>query len=162
MLQFAVLLRLSMELRALESFWERVRVAEGCWEWQGNKTELGYGLVSVRGERRMEKAHRVSWTLNRGPIPEGLWVLHRCDNPSCVKPSHLFLGTPADNTNDMLTKGREAKGTKSGTAKLREDSVRAIRAAAASGMRNGEIAKLFGVSPGTTCMIIKRQRWTHI
>lgn len=85
-------------------------VGDGCWVWQGSKNRDGYGLFMRDGRRRpgrrCERASRVSWELHRGPIPRGLWVLHKCDNPSCVNPDHLFLGTVQDNVADMMRKGR--------------------------------------------------------
>ena len=89
-----------------ERFWKRVKKTKDCWEWQGMKKKDGlpYGLVKIFFRRFY--AHRVAWELTNGPIPKGLNVLHRCDNPVCVRPSHLFLGTQADNIADMVSKGR--------------------------------------------------------
>lgn len=91
-----------------ERFWQRTAPRGECVEWTGCRNEYGYGLVSVA--RRSRRAHRVSWELANGPAPAGLCVLHRCDNPPCVDPAHLFLGTPADNTADMIAKGRDYRG----------------------------------------------------
>lgn len=94
-----------------ERFWEKVYKGEGeaCWEWLGTRTR-GYGMVWTRppGVRRghMVLAHRVAWELANGAIPDGMDVLHRCDNPQCVRESHLFLGTHQDNMTDMVAKGR--------------------------------------------------------
>lgn len=85
-------------------FWSRVRITDGCWEWTANHLPAGYGLVKAEG--RSHLAHRVSWELAHGPIPAGMLVLHRCDNPACVRPDHLWLGTQKQNIADMLTKGR--------------------------------------------------------
>lgn len=88
-----------------ERFWEKVVKSEGCWEWSGARSKHGrYGIINVGG--RSTKAHRVSWELNRGPIPPGAKVLHHCDNPPCVRPDHLFIGTQADNLADGRRKGR--------------------------------------------------------
>lgn len=95
-----------------ERFWRRVRQGSGCWEWQGTRTAQGYGGFRIGGT--MRKAHRVAWELTHGPIPpgagpHGTCVLHRCDNPGCVRPDHLFLGTNRDNARDREAKGRTAR-----------------------------------------------------
>lgn len=94
----------------VELFWTRVTKGESCWEWQGNRNRLGYGVIRVEPGRlaRRVLTHRFSWELHNGPIPSGLFVCHRCDNPPCVNPAHLFLGTMRDNTRDMMAKGRDA------------------------------------------------------
>lgn len=88
-----------------ERFHSRYSVDEsGCWIWQGATTNAGYGKIAVHGTLIL--SHRFSWELHHGPIPEGLYVCHHCDNPQCVNPDHLFVGTAQDNVNDMMAKGR--------------------------------------------------------
>src|SRR5665811_1223275 len=89
-----------------ERFWLYVKRGGGpaCWEWTGYKNGKGYGVINLQGQRVL--AHRMAWELKNGPVPDGLFVLHRCDNPPCCNLKHLWLGTKADNNNDMTTKGR--------------------------------------------------------
>ncbi len=99
-----------------ERFWPKVAVIQdekSCWLWCAGKNTGGYGAFGMRddvtGASKVEGAHRASWIMHFGAIPEGLWVLHRCDVPSCVRPEHLFLGTPEDNEQDKIQKGRKPK-----------------------------------------------------
>jgi len=86
-----------------ERLWSKVTKTETCWTWTGARNRKGYGEIGAKG--RVQKAHRIAWELTYGPIPEGLDVLHHCDNPPCCRPDHLFLGTDADNMADMMAKG---------------------------------------------------------
>lgn len=88
-----------------DRFWEKVTKGDGCWEWQGARIPHGYGNMTVP-DHGHDYAHRISWQLHNGEIPAGLWVLHHCDNPPCVRPDHLFLGTAQDNVDDSIRKGR--------------------------------------------------------
>lgn len=99
----AVVIRRSFE----ERLWEKVDKAGDCWVWTAGRNPKGYGRIGRGGRGEgVVLAHRAVWELANGPVPEGLFVLHRCDNPPCVRPNHLFLGTKADNNQDMASKGR--------------------------------------------------------
>lgn len=87
-----------------DRFWLKAQKSDGCWEWQGQRNHRGYGDFSIVYKRW--KAHRYSWFLANGSIPDGMKVLHRCDNTSCVRPDHLFVGTQKDNVHDAIQKGR--------------------------------------------------------
>ncbi len=135
-------------------FWEKVKIDfAGCWLWTGATNENGYGKIGVVG--KTVRAHRLAWELHYGPIPAGLNVLHKCDNPACVRPQHLFLGTKADNSADMATKGRAAK-------KLTPAAVMEIRAQHAAGQSTTSIATRFGVSRKAVGDVINGRRWSHV
>lgn len=118
----------------------------GCLLWTGTQVKFGYGAIEVYGVRW--GTHRLAWTLAHGPIPDGKWVLHKCDTPACVNPDHLFLGVARDNTADMIAKGRTSHllGTRNRRAKLDAVAVREIRAARAQGVKLKDLAKTYGVS----------------
>lgn len=96
-----------------ERFWASVQKTDGCWLWTGPRDKDGYGIFHVDGKNI--KAHRYSYELHRGPIPEGLWGLHKCDNPPCVRPDHLYAGTHIDNVNDAVERGRVPTGDRNGS-----------------------------------------------
>lgn len=144
----------------MERFWAKVDKTGDCWNW----TSVGkrYGQFSVGGKLLL--AHRVSWSLSNGPIPDGLHVLHRCDNGKCVNPEHLFLGTHFDNMRDKVSKGRHAPsiGSKNGCAKLTERDVSTIRSLVAAGYLGQDCAKLWGVSGAAVSLITLRKKWKHV
>ena len=109
-----------------ERFWSRVRRGDGCWEWQGYCAPAGYGQIGVENHR-LKLTHRLSWELANGPIPDGLVVRHRCDNPPCVNPDHLELGTIADNSRDAVERGQIARGFRLPRTILSPEAVAAIR-----------------------------------
>ena len=153
-----------------ERFWEKVKRTDACWFWTGSKIKAGYGQIHAGGStRQMLLAHRVSWKLHHGAIPSEFNVLHKCDNPSCVNPDHLFLGTSKDNTQDMFTKGRwrmphypGSKGENNGNSRLTASDVLAIRSLRANNLSQKIIAKRFGINKKTVAMIERRVTWRHI
>jgi hypothetical protein len=130
-----------------ERFWRYVEPMlddRGCWEWAGPLIRQGsYGQISKDG--RTVGSHRVAWELFNGAIPKGLFVCRRCDNPPCVNPSHLFLGTPSENSQDALRKRRQYVGEKNVKAKLTEADVIAIKVLIGYGYTQRYVAKIFGV-----------------
>lgn len=149
------------------SYWEKVEQHEtGCWGWRAWTDRHGYGYVGKGGARSGRLlAHRVSWELHYGPIPDGLWVLHRCDNPPCTRPDHLFLGTPADNTHDAQRKGRlvpmeHPTGADAPRAVLTPHDAVSIRERLSRGERQRDLAAEYGVSKGTIYNVAHGQHWS--
>jgi hypothetical protein len=152
-----------------ERFWKRVEKTAGCWCWTGGRLPKGYGTFSVprdddSSRNRGVYAHRISWELHNGPIPDGMVVMHTCDNPPCVRPDHLTLGTAADNLRDMRQKGRGPRGDTHGwrvhpesvprgerhwNAKLTAEQVTAIRE------RKGEPVAALAVEYGVSAALIR-------
>lgn len=135
---------------------------KGCWDWSGHKVNGGYGCIRI-GYPKIY-AHRVSWIIyNEKEIPTGMCVLHKCDNPSCTNPEHLFLGTPKDNILDAIKKGRHPTIGKSGInnhmAKLNPDKVNIIRSMIESGIKHMDISKVFNISKSHVSTIGKRACW---
>lgn len=154
-------------------FWSKVLKSDGCWEWQAGRLSSGYGMF-WRGDRSYG-AHRVAFELAYGPISDGLFVCHHCDNPACVRPDHLFLGTQKDNRIDCVRKGRQAKG---GTywsakspeklrrgedhhwAKLTAEQVHEIRTH--TEVTGADMARRLGISRTTVYDIRNHKIWRHI
>jgi len=158
-------------------FWGRVNKSDGCWLWVMGKNKQGYGKINVAGKDAL--AHRVSYLITKGEIPHGMFVCHTCDNPTCVNPDHLFLGTPADNMADKVKKGRQARGdelrkaqqkgaqtfrrgVETGHAKVNESQVVEIRELSASGLKYPQIAIRYGISINGVFHIVKRHTWKHV
>ena len=136
-----------------------VSASTGCWTWTAGKGIGGYGRVRVGLKTRY--AHRVSFEIHRGTIPRGMFVCHSCDNPACLNPDHLFLGTPAENMADRDRKGRQARqrGAQNAMAKLTDAAVLEIKAAVGP---QREIADRYGVSRGHISFIRTGRRWAHL
>ncbi|MFD8144760.1 HNH endonuclease [Streptomyces sp. NPDC059708] len=148
-----------------DRFWAKVdRNGPGdCWLWTAATNEHGYGVMRPTGQRSgpTVKAHRVSLTLS-GVDVEGFVVLHACDNPPCVNPAHLSVGTKADNSADMVSRDRHARGSRSGTSKLTEQQVLEIRARCAAGELHRALAVEYGVSRVAITNIVTRKTWRHV
>jgi hypothetical protein len=158
-----------------DRFWAKVEQSNDCWEWRGARGAEGYGQMRLakRGAGSSVRAHRVAWELRNGAVPDGLSVLHSCDNRGCVRPDHLFLGTRADNNRDRDLKGRAAKGARHGThttpesyrgerqwrAKLTSDDVLRIRSRFAGGATKLGLSREFGVSRRTVRSILSGENW---
>jgi hypothetical protein len=141
-------------------FWAKVEKTETCWLWRAAGHKSGYG--NFYNGTRAEGAHRVAWAIANGPIPEGMSVLHHCDNPPCVNPAHLFLGTAKENGIDCQAKGRTTRGERNAHARLTTPEVRDIRRLVRSGISQRRVAAQFNVHFGTVSDIIRRRRWAHV
>ena len=144
-----------------ELFMNNVDKTSSCWLWTGALGRGGYGrATAARGKKnRSELAHRLSHKLFKGPIPKGMFVCHTCDNPRCVNPDHLWLGTRQDNVDDMVSKGRSLRGTRNPHARLNPQQVREIRRRVAEGENRKDIQEEYGIAPSTLHSIIKRVSW---
>jgi hypothetical protein len=177
---------MKLEKRFIDRFWKRVqkcgpmpehlRKLGRCWLWVAGTHPRGYGMFSAPG---CNYAHRFSWMIHKGGIPKGLEICHHCDNPSCVRPTHLFCGTHADNMHDLRDKGlhRPARGVKHGLhlhperapmgernshAKLTQGEVVFIRRFAAQGNSHKRLAEIYGMGVSAISSIVRRRTWKHV
>jgi hypothetical protein len=143
-----------------ERFWKKVTKSEGCWKWTGQKDKNGYGVLKLH--QKVHKAYRVSYEIATGKSPIGFCVLHRCDNPGCVNPDHLYLGTPADNARDRKMRGRggNLKGENNGRAKLNIHLVREIRLLFSTGAYSKvKLGKIYGITDVQIGQIVRNIHW---
>lgn len=171
-----------------ERFWKHVNKTDTCWLWTGAHLTKGYGVIGRGPGLGNALTHRVSWEIHFGPIPENMLVCHHCDNPACINPAHLFLGTHLTNAADMCTKDRQARGERCRpkhspagdehwshrkpklvrrgeahhNARLSEAQVKLIRQKRAQGIVPRILAQEFGVSPRTIRKIVQGTRWSHV
>jgi hypothetical protein len=142
-----------------ERLFRKVDKTDYCWNWVGNKNSKGYGYLTYC--KKTYRTHRLSWEIHHGPIPGDLFVLHKCDNPSCVNPDHLFLGTHRDNMDDMVRKGRTPNANRF-EHKLEEPQVLRIRKMLADGYFMRDIARDFGVHVATIYRIKHSITYKHV
>lgn len=151
--------------RKAEPFWDKVAIADPdeCWLWQRAKSADGYGNHGTGGKNY--RAHRFAYELAYGPIPEGALICHACDNPLCVNPAHLFVGSYLDNATDRTKKGRSdsRQGEKNHNAKLSESHVREIRDLYATGQYTQKaLSEMYKVTPRIIYCVVHRETWEHL
>lgn len=180
------------DIARIESYIDK---AATCFAWTGHVDEHGYGYITLKcrdGKFRSLRAPRVLWELTNGPIPDGQYICHHCDNPNCVRPDHLFLGSHEDNMRDMREKGRAATGDRNGKsvhpesilrgdahpnrqhpeklahgerhhmAKMTAEKVRAMRQLHAEGVSTAELVRMFGIAKPTVHQILAGRTWRHV
>lgn len=162
---------------SVKVFWDKVDKSGECWLWMGSRylaNRGGHGRAQING--RVCGAHRLSWELTYGQIPNGLWVLHKCGNAPCVRPDHLYLGTVAENNADTKRMGRMwtgdrhwsklkpeliVRGEKHGRAKLTLEKAREIRASFSSGSSTKELAAKYGISTSLVRSVVRGETWVR-
>jgi len=132
-----------------------------CWGWKGRK-DCGYGVLQYTHEKKSFRAHRASYIIHKGEIPEGMFVCHHCDNPPCTNPDHLFLGSNIDNIMDCVSKGRNARGERNGHSKITTEEAVLIRLLLVSGNKSIAISNLLNISHSIVRGIEHRRTWRHI
>ena len=147
----------------LDRFFNKVLKTNTCWEWTGCRQKNGYGKIGAGGDRgKTLLAHRVSWILHCGKINEGLECCHKCDNPSCVNPNHLFLGTRIDNEEDKKNKKRHLYGEKHSMSKINTRDVVSIKTKyKINNTTQYQLAKEYGITQSQVSRIINGKRWAE-
>lgn len=158
--------RVDAEQREASRFWKNVPVGDPseCWEWTGYRSNLGYGRFTRAGKTGTQMAHRIAYELTYGPLPPHLFACHKCDNPPCCNPNHLFAGTAAENFHDAISKGRwrrppPRRGAESNKTKLTEDQVKEIRSSEEPAR---VLATRFGVSKTAIYLIRNKKNWSWL
>jgi len=149
------------DLDLIARFWHFVEKTDGCWNWTGASANFGYGVIANRPGPSI-RAHRLSWEIAFGPIPAGQLVLHRCDNPRCVRPDHLFLGDHAANTEDKVQKRRQPHGERHPQSLLSDAAVIEIRRAPRDTATRRMLAMKFGVKAALICAVQARRTYVHV
>lgn len=149
-------------------FWTKVKKTDFCWLWTASPYGGRYGRISRTGKSRPTKgrdisSHVAAWILIKGPVPKGMCVLHHCDNPRCVNPDHLWIGTQLENMRDMVKKrrARGCRGESHANHKLTSSDVASIRSLKLSGHTGVELAKRFGVTPAQISNIVLNKQWFY-
>ena len=159
---------------AVSRFWKYVRKTDTCWLWIGATGKPGYGIIREYG--RDYSTHRMSWIIHYGAIPSGMYVCHKCDVRACIRPTHLFIGTPKDNSQDSIKKGRAVmppvfRGQDANGAKLTDQEVLTIVSLwtdnRKKGNKNGKytqhkLAAIYGVSQSAISSVVRGYTWTHL
>jgi hypothetical protein len=151
--------------KAIQRFWSKATITanpEKCWNWTAYKVKRGYGRIRLGDKSHL--AHRVAYYLTYGEYPEDLLVCHSCDNPACINPNHLFLGTTLDNVTDKMQKGRHdpSRGEKNGLAKLTWDKVRMIRSQYATGQfTQKQLAQHYGIGKSVLSRVVRNEMWVE-
>jgi hypothetical protein len=156
---------LEIEQQSIDRFWERVQKGDGCWLWTGSISDTGYGKACI-GHQRTMNAHRLSYVLTFGNIPDDMFVCYKCDNRQCVNPNHLFLGTPTANVHDMDQKGRRITpsklGEKNPAAKITFEIAEKIRAEySQKNLTMTQIGQKYGITGAQVNHIVKFVHWRH-
>ena len=147
--------------KLLQNFYRNLIIRNGCWGYKKSKDPNGYVRVET-GKRKYGLLHRISWELHNGEIPEGMQINHLCHNPSCCRPSHLYLGTQQDNINDQVERGTFVKGSKHGMSLLDETKVKEIKILLSEKVLHREIAEKYKVDRSTITDIRRGKTWSHV
>lgn len=149
-------------IKQLNRFWAKVKITSpnSCWLWTANKDKDGYGRLRI--QNKDDGAHRISFIIYYGDIPSNCCVMHKCDTPSCVNPTHLVVGNNILNTKDRDFKQRQAKGEKNGNCKLTKKQVAKIKELSASGLSSRKVGRIFGISKTHVLYIRGGKAWKHL